>query len=238
MKRIVREVPKNFEQDLLQFYENVSDYDNFTESTDHPELYNWINLQEFKEVLEVGAGISLAYQKLPFCNYHAQDVVSRNRTYFEERNIFFETNALSFNKKFDLIFSTYVFEHVSNPQYFLEFYINLLNHSGRLVILCPRYDLPLYIPPSLRHLSRAKQLRIMLSFWLDSFLGISKNYFPINVDPACFSQKWKRDFDAIHLVSYFRLKRHLNKTNLKYRKIDLGYTFFRRKMTLAIEIYK
>lgn len=238
MKRIVREASGNFEKELIQFYENVSDYENFTQSTDHPELYKWINLQEFKEVLEVGAGISQAHKKLSFCNYHAQDVVSRNKSYFEKLNIPFETDALKFRKRFDLIFSTYVFEHVSNPRYFLEFYMNLLNRDGSLVILCPRYDLPLYIPPSLRHLPRLKQYRIMLMFWIDSFLGITKNYFPINVDPACFNQKWKRDFDAIHLVSYFRLKRYLNNAKIKYREIDLGYTFLRQKMTLAIEIYK
>ena len=238
MKPIVKNVNDEFNRKLIEFYNKIEDYSAFEESSDHPELYKWIGKNNFENVLEVGAGKSKACQDLENCAYYAQDITNRNHEYFKKFNAPFAVSAHDFNIKFDVIFSTYVFEHVSDPERFLNEYLSLLNPGGRLLILCPRYDLAFYIPPSLRHLPKRKQLTLMSFFWLDSIFGITDNYFPINSDPACFSLKWKRDFDAVHLVSYYRLRRYLNKSSIKHRKLNLGFNFIRRRITLAIEIYK
>ena len=52
----------------------------------------------------------------------------------------------------DLIFHSYVYEHLCRPREFNERLWSLLSPGGHLVIQCPRYDFPLYFPPCWDHL--------------------------------------------------------------------------------------
>ena len=46
------------------------------------------------------------------------------------------------DKKYDLIYLVYVFEHLDSWQYFLEFVERYLTDNGVCVVLCPNYNVP------------------------------------------------------------------------------------------------
>ena len=109
---------------------------------------------------------------------------------------------------YDIIFSTYVFEHICSPRKTLEQLLKLLAPGGAMFIAAPRYGFPLYVPPSARHYTRCSQL--IISAWLSlqrlAAMIDRKPRFWIHTDPAVFRGPWFRDADAIHWVSLLDIK--------------------------------
>ncbi len=61
------------------------------------------------------------------------------------------------NNFFDIVFSTYVFEHLTDPEKVLNEMIRVTKKGGKIVIICPNFGSPLYpspITPKLKHLIR------------------------------------------------------------------------------------
>lgn len=178
-------------------------------------------------ILELGAGLPtfpkhFAEMKDRF-EYHAQDVTAQNREYLDQMATqVFIADVEGIPGPYDLIFSTFVFEHVSNPTAFLHEIKRLLTPGGVHVIFCPRYDLPGYLCPSLRHLRPLNKLAALL------FLSASRLVahidrrarFWVNLDPAVLHLPWFRDSDAVHVVSRYDVERWHKKNGFVVNRID------------------
>jgi SAM-dependent methyltransferase len=159
-------------------------------------------------VLELGAGRTAFPSHLgdrrSAVDFHVQDITPINGDYLAAHaDVVHIADISQLTGTYDLIYSTYVFEHVTNPRSFLEHVDRLLAPGGWHFLFCPRYDNPFYICPSLRHRSRRCQA-IVTAKLLRSRLAVAltgRPAFWINCDPSLFYLPWRRDNDAIHLVS-------------------------------------
>ncbi|MDC0359011.1 class I SAM-dependent methyltransferase, partial [Oligoflexia bacterium] len=165
-------------------------------------------------VLEFGAGRTGFRSYISDLRDHTifdvQDVTPVNQEYLQHEADCVHIGPVEMiNEKYDIIFSTFVWEHVSNPKATLTHLLQLLNAGGSLFLISPRYDFPLYLSPSLKHASLVK--RGLVAMWLlikraSVTLGGAPQFL-IHLDPALFHGPWFRDADAIHWVSLWDLKR-------------------------------
>ncbi len=148
----------------------------------------------------------------------------------------------SIDTSYDVIFSTFVREHVTNPKELLQHGLQLLKPDGRLILASPRYDFPFYIPRSARHYSRAQQVH--LGLWLLLQRGLSRwsrnSRFLIHLDPAVLSKPWYQDSDAVHWPS-LRDVRYATPPGYALRRLSpvgprsLRFEFFCRFLLLFVE---
>ena len=115
--------------------------------------------------------------------------------------------------RFDLIVSTFVYEHLVHPREFLDACIAALRPGGALVIFSPKYTIPGYVPPALRHLPRFRRQWEALR---NSVRSIATYFtrrpaFKIVENPAVFEGAWYRDSDAVHLVHPLDARLHLRR---------------------------
>ena len=206
------------EDKMLQFYRTTNDYTAFQKTSDYPVIWSLVKslAEEIKmekdqcRVLEIGAGrsgfgkfIEKTGRKGIFLT--SQDITDRNSEELEKYSdevIFKNINEL--NSSWDIIFHTYVLEHLIRPKEFIRHIYNLLNYNGYHVIQSPRYDIPFYCPPAMDHLSRLEKNMYSFHFLLQDVLPLSlyrKETFAIFSDPAVFHLPFFRDRDAVHRVS-------------------------------------
>lgn len=200
---------------LDAFYSSTADYSDFhVEATSKPEF--WGPVREAIEarlgaggacrVLEFGAGrtgfASFLGPLRGRVAFEVQDVTPQNREYLAGQADAVHIGDLrSVPGAFDVIFSTFVWEHVTNPKATLGVLLGMLEPGGSLFIACPRYDAPGYVPPSARHYGLARRLGV--AWWLAKrrLSGGRGGAFAIHVDPAVLHAPWFRDADAIHWVA-------------------------------------
>jgi len=211
---------------LDHFYETTSDYESFEAPLEKPEFWGPIRDEAFRilsskgrcDILEFGAG------KTSFGNFlgdrpgglqfHVQDVTGRNAQYLRTQADSVHIGDIrAIDTPYDVIFSTFAWEHVTTPRAVLDHLLSLLRPGGSLFIISPRYDFPLYISPSGRHYSKPRQ--ILISAWLlvrrlRVRLG-GRPDFMIHLDPAFLHGPWFRDSDAIHWASWWDLVRYLKR---------------------------
>lgn len=222
---------------MHDFYSSIEDYDAFAESSQQPVFWDPIK-RELEErarggarsrVLEFGAGRTGFSEFLgPLranVEFHVQDITERNRDELARKadKLWFEPLE-QLAGAYDVIFSTFVWEHLSRPRASLFALLDLLAPGGSLYLASPRYDLPGYVPPSARHLTRARQLA--LSTWLSArrlrvALGGAPEFL-LHSSPACLSRPWFRDADAIHWVS--RLDLRAVEPDYRVEDIDVAAT--------------
>ena len=251
---------KQLRKKLDNFYQSSNNGYSAFESISSQNIYWDIVIDKIRiklknqnklEILEFGAGktgFPLALDDLrKFVNFTAQDVTNLNLEHLTKvsDNVYIgDINKIS--GSFDIIFSTFVWEHITNPQETLDSLLKHLKPNGSLFIFSPRYDWPGYIPPALRHLKLWKAM--YLSFRLVSRrlfpLQFQHNSFLIVLDPAVFhAKKWFRDSDAIHLVSRHDIKNYLTNKNTIWhdcypKKTSYKAKIMERLMKLCIEIIK
>ena len=230
---------------LDAFYHNVPDYTAFKTPSD--QIHCWehvvIELQERLKshgtrtppirVLEIGAGKSgfgawLVQRGLRAqVHWTAQDVTSLNADWLMTRADEFvlgDVSAIKAVACFDVILSTYVLEHTTDPSDHLNSLNALLRPSGSLFVFCPRYDVPGYSCPSSRHLGLISRLGLMLQmlrFRLRSRLSRDPAFL-IQTDLAAFHVPFFTDADAVHWVSLFDLSLWAKRSGLFLRKIEIG----------------
>ena len=203
---------------LDRFYQNSPTYEAFVAPSDQSNCWRWVAQKIAAviarkgscRVLELGCGRTGFRQFChpPQMHFAVQDVTPLNTDYLHAHaEEVFVGDLLTVRGNYDVIFSTFVFEHVTNPQAMLERCWTLLEPGGALFVFCPRYDLPFYLPPSFDHRPFAETLRArlyVLTARARTWLG-GRPAFLIMTDPAVFHHAWARDRDAIHLVSLFDL---------------------------------
>jgi SAM-dependent methyltransferase len=210
---------------LSEFYGRSTDYTAFAEVSSQSRCWEHIAL-EIRErlplaqkvsVLEVGAGRSGFADWLAELGLRnrvlvaAQDVTNQNAKWLSEH---FDCVYISgidqipVDRQFDIVFSTYVLEHVTNPRGHLNCLYELLKVSGKLFVFCPRYDFPGYLPPSTRHLRPLARFRLGL-FALGQrarTLFTGEPAFLVQTDLSIFHKPFFTDADACHWVSIFDLR--------------------------------
>ena len=107
-------------------------------------------------ILEVGAeksqlpdylSRSFSRKQLDFV---AHDINDTNKEFYQQRQVPLLVGSLAELKDeepFDIIVSFFAYEHMPRPAESLDLMQSLLRSDGRLVIICPKYTCPLYIPP-------------------------------------------------------------------------------------------
>lgn len=212
------------EHRMRSFYSLVDNYEAYREETSKPEF--WLPIRSSIEsviarrgvckLLEIGAG------KTGFAKYlgdvkrrvefHVQDVIGRNHEYLSAiADKVWLCELTEIHETFDVIFSTFAYEHMTAPRASLDHMLSIMKPSGSLFIASPRYDFPGYLSPSVRHLSRRQQLSICLQLIAKRVRTLCGGpaLFLLHLDPAVFHMAWFRDADAVHWPSLWDLKRFL-----------------------------
>lgn len=159
-------------------------------------------------VMEFGAGRTLFGSYLgPLRNeiaFTVQDITPLNEAHLREQADSVYIGPLeAIPGSYDVIFSTYVWEHISAPRRTLDLLLNRLTPGGSLFLFCPRYEIPGYVPPALRQHGRVRGLGLSLQLFQSRLAARIRGnaQFLVVPDPAVFHGPWYRDADAVHLVS-------------------------------------
>ena len=203
---------------LDAFYRTTDDYEAFQSRSWHPNLWSFVvdEVAHFKNkrcrILEIGAGRSgfadYLRERGVSAHFTAHDVTQKNEIYLKEQADDVIIGPLpSIIGVSDIIFSTFVLEHTTDPVAALETLWRILKPGGKLLIFCPRYDAPFYLPPSADHYRGVARAGIAFQLAVArlSTLVMRKARFFVQTDPAVFTLPWKRDRDVVHWVSYFDL---------------------------------
>jgi SAM-dependent methyltransferase len=251
---------------LDEFYGKVSDYIAF-EQASHQTIA-WSNIRakiddrlqkkggDIVMILEIGAGRSgfgewLKEQGLrDRVRWSTQDVTTQNARWLDSQadEIFYgDVSEIPATAQFDIVFSTYVLEHVTDPAIHLNYLHSFLRPDGSLFIFCPRYDLPGYFCPSSRHLNWFTRLGFGLQWGggrLNSLVS-GRPTFLIQTDLAAFHQPFFIDADAVHWVSLLDLKQWTRSKGAMIRSLQYGSPkswskdwIVKRFLTCAVEIRK
>jgi 2-polyprenyl-3-methyl-5-hydroxy-6-metoxy-1,4-benzoquinol methylase len=220
------QIIKQIKTRLDEFYGTVSDYSAF--ETPSEQIHCWTHVAdkirqlaasgEQVKILEVGAGRSgfghflLGQGLRNICIWTAQDVTRQNAEWLEanaDRVIFGDIETSTIEGTYDIVFSTFVLEHVVNPLVHLNSLASLVKGAhGTLFIFCPRYDFPGYLTPSSRHLTKFARFKFLLYSLMSRIKTrvTGKPAFLIQTDLAAFYQPFFTDADAIHWASLYDLK--------------------------------
>lgn len=244
---------EKLEKRLADFYSTTDDYRAFQEQSRHPHMWELILDQLRKDsgknkfrILEIGAGRSGLYkylsekvspeirERMHLC---CQDITRQNVAYLQENSHEVLIGDIhSVDGQWDVITHSYVLEHVVRPQAFLSRIYNLLCVGGHHIFQCPRYDLPIYTPPSLDHLKIYEKSLIMMKRCLGS------KPFRIIDDPSVFYLPFSRDRDAVHLVSKKDITNlHIGYGEVRSFKIPTGSFkdfIVKNYLTLKMQIVK
>ena len=151
----------NLKKKYLKYFDNDEHYCDFV-LTDvifgFSEIFNFLKKNNISSVLEIGSGTGILLNELKehFPNitfsgidpnvsgFHNLKKITNNLNNDGHNIVVENTDVEKFksDKKFDLIFSVNVFEHVSDQLQYLINTHNLLNKEGLNIILCPNYDFP------------------------------------------------------------------------------------------------
>jgi SAM-dependent methyltransferase len=243
---------------LYSFYATTKEYNAFKFPSNQKKWFEAIHhwLPRFDHgrklrILEVGAGRStfglFVRQFGQPVEYHAQDVTGQNRDWLLEhaqRVWIGDVDSITAGS-YDMVFSTFVFEHIALPTNFLEAVDRLPAPGGVHILICPRYDLPGYLCPSLRHLRGMDRLKMQLFMVVTRVIAhIDREpRFWVNTDLALFHLPWFRDSDACHLVNRFDVvwwyrRRGYSVHNLDVVSHDWREFFYYRLMVLKLVCIK
>ncbi|MCX7887433.1 MAG: class I SAM-dependent methyltransferase [Verrucomicrobiae bacterium] len=172
-----------------------------------------------KHVLEMGCGSAVGYEHLRALGIEYTGVdwsaeqIARNAERFPEARFIcttlYETGLA--DGMFDVVFSTYVLEHLVWPHRALREMARLVKPGGVIVVICPHYrragrcpSLPFGGPGSFREKLAAgcygqAVLHFFYRFWWPLVVGMRREPFLINLRPRCFVEPNRPDNDAVYL---------------------------------------
>ena len=207
---------QRLEQRMFDYYNRNTDYTPYAKESRCAELWAQVLLEAQKiceargkcRVLEIGAGRSgfARYVSAHWTregdelHYTAQDVSPVNEEWLKtQADQVVIDNPLNIRGEFEIVFHSFVLEHIAQPKAFLEHAFVLLSDGGSHIFSCPNFSLPFYSPPSICHFNPLRRLEFHTLNAKRLLFGQPR--FPLIEDPAIFSLPFKRDRDAIHCVS-------------------------------------
>jgi SAM-dependent methyltransferase len=211
------------------FYATCPTYSAFQEPTQKLDEWNHVKAAIAEivaargrcRVLEFGAGLSgfsdFLGELRRSVELTIQDVTPVNAAFLALRADHLHIGSImEISGGFDVIFSTFVLEHVSDPRATLEKLMGLLSPGGSLFVFCPRYDFPFYISHSADHYSRARRLLLGLRVICTRLWSLlaRRPAFLIHLDPAMLHMEWRMDRDAIHWASLIDLRLFFRKLSI------------------------
>jgi 2-polyprenyl-3-methyl-5-hydroxy-6-metoxy-1,4-benzoquinol methylase len=248
-------------QKLDIFYGTVSDYSAFETPSEQRSCWEHV-VKKIRtlaangnkvRILEIGAGRSGFGQYLmgqgvrSKCIWTAQDVTMQNADWLKssaDKVIFGDIENADTESSYDIVFSTFVLEHVVNPPAHLARLASLVKPAkGALFIFCPRYDVPGYLVPSSRHLSALTRLQFMLSSSMSRIKTIllGQPAYLIQTDLAAFYQPFFTDSDAVHWVSLYDLQQFARQSGATFLTLKVANPAFpskdwvvKRLLTVAV----
>jgi SAM-dependent methyltransferase len=240
---------RDLQERMVRFYEKHLPYYRDAAEGDKSFIYEpilhhikarYASLSRPVRVLELGAGRTSFVDFLnrsseaDIVEYVAHDINDTNVEFYIENGIEFVCGGwpeVRARGQFDLCFSTAVFEHLVEPHRFLQGITEALSPGGDAIIFCPKYGVPGYVPPAIRWLPWIDQQLVTL-FLFFSNLWVRATGIPnfwICVEPAVFKKPWRRDFDAVHMVSFADLKAALKK-QFELRRFPLHRSSVRMRL--------
>jgi SAM-dependent methyltransferase len=197
-------------------------------------------------VLEVGAGRSGLAGYLQSIGLrdkvqlHAQDVTAQNAAWLEEHFDAVTIGAVGeVPGEFDFVISSYVFEHVTSPRGFLDSVWGKLAPGGVIMMTCPRYDAPFYLPPSVDHVAAPRKLALACYVVWRRLLTLimGRPAWLVLKDPAVFHLPFSIDRDAVHWVSWFDIRAHWPQaTRLKLASGSLSDWIAKNLLTVGFRV--
>ena len=217
---------------LKQFYNSYEDYPVFITTPDHTGWYvSFLDyIKPGDTILELGAGKTtfgdFAKSHKQEIEFHTQDITDINSQWLSEHSDkAWICDIDQINEcKYDLIFSTFVIEHLVEPEKFLEAVDKLLKPGGIHIVLGPNYDYPGYLCPSLRHYNNVKKFLICIYLTLFNIARLfrKKAVFLVNYDPAVLHCSWYRDADACHIVSRMGMRKWFKANGYRVETVGFG----------------
>lgn len=204
------------------------------EPTYYP-VYSFLKGKEKLEILEVGCGYGYLTYSLHSAGHNILGIdISKNAIKFAESNFgdYYKVADLKdykANKKFDLIISTEVIEHLTNPVEFIDHCLKLLKPNGKIILTTPSKDYynkkviwKTDLPPvhtvwfsrsSFRYIAKQRKLKCdFINF--NNYVGRNENTLV--------------DFIYTRLTSYQLPMPVLNKKGKAYQKrVERSNSFFR-----------
>jgi len=267
-RHLSRELHTNLRESLDAYYAKPVGYMAFEKPSSQADwwshLGNAIRVRsadgEKVRVLEIGSGMSGFAGYLEqhgirdLVELHAHDVTSHNVEWLSsaaDQVHIGEVSEIDLPGEFDIIFSTYVLEHVSNPWMHLETLWKQLvpprssAGGGSLFLISPRYDLFGYLCPASRHEPPFSKLKLLMIQWEARCRAIiaGEPQFLIQTDPAVFHRPFFPDADAVHWVSLHDIRAWARAKGSTLRKLRSTPTrllskqwLIRNHATLAVEI--
>ncbi len=183
---------------------------------DHPAMIILRGLAgKAKEVLDLGCGEGTRLNLLMLSKGTGIDIspkaiaLARSkypRLHFLVGNL----EKLPFKKKFDLIYSAYVFEHLTSPEKVISEVIKILDKKGKLVIIAPNYGAPNRASPPFKG---NRVLKLFGGFIKDLFKQESLSWN--KVKPIATKTKYDIDWDTVSEPYLKTLIDYLENRNLK-----------------------
>jgi len=197
-------------------------------SLDHPAL---LEIAKFSKaalrILELGCGDGTKLASLTpkskkrFGVDISKKAIDLAKKKFKDINFFqgdVEKGLIFQNQSFDLVYSAFVLEHLSNPEKFLKEAIRLTEIDGKIVFVAPNFGAPNRSSPCFKG-SRIKKLFIG---FLKDFLAIGKDFKELNwlkVKPR-INEKYQPDFDTTVEPYLLTLQKFLEKNGIKTLKVN------------------
>lgn len=267
-RHLSKELQAGLRDSLDAYYAKPTGYKAFAQPSNQTDWWNHIaNAIRTRskagckvKVLEVGSGVTGFARYLKgqgirdLVELHVHDVTFHNEEWLRaeaDRVHFGEISAIDLPERFDIVFSTYCLEHVSNPSTHLDTLWKQLNaprasaEGGSLFLISPRYDLFCYLCPSSRHESPLSKLRLLLIKWRAHCRRFvtGEPQFLIHTDPAVFHRPFFPDADAVHWVSLHDIRFWARSKGSTLRRLRSAPTrlfskqwLIRTYATLAVEI--
>jgi len=237
------------------FYQSTQNYSAFQKTSELPDQWRYVReaiLAVLKQkpicrILEIGSGRSgfgeFVQDLKPALHYTAQDVTRANADHlWKTADAVHVGSAAQLEGEFDVIFSTFVLEHISDPRQTLEHLFSLLPRGGKLFIFCPRYDVPFYLSHSADHYSIARRFGISVALVFVRLWALlsRRALFLIHTDPAVFYLPFFRDRDAIHWTSLWDLQSFFHgrgsMRRLKMKSANMKDWIVKNLLQISVEI--
>ncbi|MCS7232102.1 MAG: methyltransferase domain-containing protein [Elusimicrobiota bacterium] len=223
---------KNLKHQLTKFYDTSENYfisaseSNKIPSEERKRILDWISYND--KVLDVACGTAenaeLIIQKAIYYGIDIPDIALRiaQQKYSSFKKVFFtkgDAENLPYpDNFFDVVLSTYSLEHFTSPKKVIDEMIRVCKLNGKIILISPAWDNPLWVPPSLSKKLNNFFRRIIfilqqiIKLFLLSF-KLKKYFFDIVKNPAILEDNYQMDNDAVYIVRVVEIINYFQEKN-------------------------